>query len=52
MENPYEISPWLSLENRPSFLTTQEGEDVSTKLLQELIAYGGFANMNKSDSDD
>jgi hypothetical protein len=31
---------------------TDKGEDVSTKLLQELIAYGEFASMNKTDSDD
>jgi hypothetical protein len=27
---------------------TEKGEDVSAKLLQELIAYGEFANMNKN----
>lgn len=32
---------------------TEKGEDVSTKLLQELVAYGEVANMNrKSDFDD
>jgi hypothetical protein len=31
---------------------TEKGEDVSTKLLQELVAYGEVANMNrKSDFD-
>ena len=31
---------------------TDKGEDVSAKLLQELIAYGEFANMNKTDRDE
>jgi predicted transcriptional regulator len=31
---------------------TEKGEDVSTRLLQELIAYEEFANMNKPTSDD
>jgi len=31
---------------------TEKGEDISTKLLQELIAYGEFANMNKRNSDE
>jgi hypothetical protein len=30
---------------------TDKGEDVSTKLLQELIAYGEFANMEKKVDD-
>ena len=31
---------------------TKKGDDVSEKLLRELIAYEEFANMNKTDSDD
>jgi predicted transcriptional regulator len=30
---------------------TEKGEDVSDKLLRELIAYEEFANMNKTDSE-
>ena len=31
---------------------TKKGDDVSEKLLRELIAYGEFVNMNKTDSDE
>jgi hypothetical protein len=31
---------------------TEKGDDVSEKLLRELIAYEEFANMNKTDSDE
>jgi hypothetical protein len=31
---------------------TKKRDDVSEKLLRELIAYEEFANMNKTDSDD
>jgi hypothetical protein len=31
---------------------TKKGDDVSEKLLRELIAYEEFANMNKTDSDE
>jgi hypothetical protein len=30
----------------------EKGDDVSEKLLRELIAYEEFANMSKTDSDD
>jgi hypothetical protein len=31
---------------------TEKGDDVSEKLLRELIAYEEFVNMNKTDSDE
>jgi predicted transcriptional regulator len=31
---------------------TEKGDDVSEKLLRELIAYDEFVNMNKTDSDE
>ena len=31
---------------------TKKGDDVSEKLLRELIAYEEFVNMNKTDSDE
>jgi hypothetical protein len=31
---------------------TDKGDDVSEKLLRELIAYEEFAKMNKTDSDE
>ena len=31
---------------------TEKGDDVSEKLLRELIPYEEFANMNKTDSDE
>jgi hypothetical protein len=31
---------------------TEKGDDVSEKLLRELIAYDEFANLNKTDSDE
>ena len=31
---------------------TEKGDDVSEKLLRELIAYEEFANLNKTDSDE
>jgi hypothetical protein len=31
---------------------TKRGDDVSEKLLRELIAYEEFANLNKTDSDE
>jgi hypothetical protein len=31
---------------------TEKGDDVSQKLLRELIAYEEFVNMNKADSDE
>ncbi len=31
---------------------TEKGDDVSTKLLRELIAYDEFANLNNTDSDE
>jgi predicted transcriptional regulator len=31
---------------------TERGDDVSEKLLRQLIAYEEFANMNKTDSDE
>ncbi|NAL78154.1 hypothetical protein [Nitrososphaera sp. AFS] len=35
------------MEGETYITITDKGEDVSTKILQDLIAYGEFANMNK-----
>jgi hypothetical protein len=33
-------------------MVTKKGDDVSEKLLRELIAYEEFVNLNKTDSDE
>jgi hypothetical protein len=42
----------IKIEGDTYVTITEKGDDVSTKLLRELIAYDEFANMNKTDSDE